>query len=168
MASENNNTGKWIHRVSQKSAPDKTNTSEPAPWTPKHFNLKTPPDRPDDMIDAEPASAAFHRPDGVYSGRIRKDPLPSRNSTKVGRMTGDWMLSVPGRVFVVLVKIAFIVGLVWGGIYLWHHDRHLLFFAAIILLLVWGIISAGMQLGERSPFKQDASWVASWYPWWFY
>jgi len=170
MVSDNQNNGKWIHRVSQDDDLISLSNSEPVHRTHRRFKIKPPEVKSVDATDHrhESVIAARSERSGTYVGRIRKDTLPLRDSVEIGRMTGDWTKSVPGRVLLALLKIAVLIGLIWGGIYLWQHGPGTLFFGAIIVLLVWGVISAGMELGEASPYKQNATWASSIHFMWFH
>jgi len=170
MVSDNQNNGKWIHRVSQDESLISVSNSESVHRTHRRFKIKQSEFRPAEEYSRPHRSVIDERESriGTGVGRIRKDILPARNSAEIGRMTGDWTKSVAGRVFFALLRICVLIGAVWAGVYLWQHQPHLLFFAIIIVLLVCGVISAGMELGEASPYRQNATWASSFHFMWFH
>jgi hypothetical protein len=172
MTDEVTNSSKWIHRVSQDDDLISVNNPPPRPNRPnrpirpdhpthRRFKIKEPEYQPSEEFSRPHKSVIDEQEGRTRSdvGRIRKGVFPALDSSDIGRVTGDWTMSLPGRVFVALVEIGFIVGVIWGGIYLWKHQPHLLILAVIVILLLWGIISEGLRLGEGSLFKQDASWA---------
>jgi hypothetical protein len=106
-------------------------------------------------------------PSGGYGGRIQKTVLPDPNGLTIDRMTGDWLYSPAGRVFRFLLKCLLIVGVVWGGLHLLKNNPSLLILLVFITLLLYGVIRAGLEMGEKSPFMWPGQHWVTWWPWWW-
>jgi hypothetical protein len=147
---------KRINRVSQDSADTNLTPEAFRPGPPKHFDLIEPIEELPDKSGAEVneplfSDIDFTKPD--YINRLedvhRNQILPKE------KYRGDWLSTPFGSFIRFCVKLLLIAGFIWGGIYFWNLGIIPFAFALIIFLLVWGVISAGMELGEKSPFNMD-------------
>ncbi|MCX6645951.1 MAG: hypothetical protein NTY09_06305 [bacterium] len=153
---------KRINRVSQDATEMNPSPDAFRPGPPKHFELI---DHIEELTDQtgtevkEPlfSDIDFTKPD--YINRLedvhRNQILPNE------KYSGDWLSTPFGTFIRFCVKFLLIAGFIFGGIYFWNQGIIAFCFALIIFLLVYGVISSGMELGENSPYNSDASWAAS-------
>ena len=151
---------KMINRVSQESCEENVTPDAFQPGPRKHFKLKRQPVIKPAEHDGQKKEALFSdidytKPD--YVNRLVKHHRNPINPKE--RYHGDWLTTPFGTVLRWLFKIAFYGGAIWSGIYFWNQGITTFIFAVLIVMLVWGVISSGMELGENSPFLSDASWV---------
>jgi hypothetical protein len=155
---------KRINRVSQDS-PD-TNPPPEAfrPGPPKHFDLIEHIEELSDQAGAEVKEPLFSDIDFTKPDYINRLEDVHRNQIlPKEKYSGDWLSTPFGSFIRFCVKLLLIAGFIWGGIYFWNQGIIAFSFAVIIFLLVYGVISAGMELGEKSPFKQDAHFYGIWH-----
>lgn len=149
-----------INRVSQDSPDVELSPEVFQPLPRKHFKLKYRPVIEPDENSGEKKEPLFSNIDYTKPDYVNRLVKHHRNPIlPTEKYYGDWLTSPAGTVLRWIFKLAFYGGAAWGGFYFWNQGIMPFIFAVMITLLVWGVISAGMELGEKSPFRSDASWV---------
>jgi hypothetical protein len=160
---------KWIHRAPQDAAPEET-LAELRPRPVRHFEIKERETKLEDVSGADLRDVPVHHLGSDLTGssgdRIPSAILPDPASSNSYKYTGDWLQSTAGKVLGFLFLVVLAGGVLSGGTYLWLHNRAMLLFALLILMLLAGVISAGLELGEHSPFRWPGHFVG-WYHWWW-
>lgn len=79
---------------------------------------------------------------------------------------GGWTETRLGRIVRFLFTVLLIGGAILGGVHVWRQGPMAVFFVILILALVYGVIRAGLEMGEASPFRISGHYFADFLTWW--
>jgi hypothetical protein len=134
----------------------------------RRFQAKDREGQLDDVSEAYPGTKrrAWSEARQYQTGdRLHGDPFADLRLTKSERFRGDWTASTLGTIFRYAFLCALVVGTIWGLILLWIYNIGLLMVVILFLALLYGVIRAGLELGEKSPFNYPAYFFGRFWPW---
>jgi hypothetical protein len=126
--------------------------------------------KPDYYVPENPVEeASGTKRRSLYSGST--GPIIDRLNTELhqdpvlpasDRFRGDPLSGRTGRAIILIVKILAVLGFLLLGYYLWTHEPLTFMLYVIILLLVFGVVKAGLEFGENSVFNWNSHFYHFW------